>query len=1299
MKLTVPIITTIMILMIVPNIFGTTNPPQLMVPGDENWIQFGGGPVGDEIFDMATDGSNVYIVGPFTQAGSVNVSGLAKWDGYNWSAVGDAVFDNAVYAVACMGNDVYVGGAFDAVNGITVNGIAKWDGTQWSSLGTGSGTVRTIEIDGTDVYIGGVFGSAGGVSTFNVAKWNGSAWSGFAGTDLFEWQIEAIEVIGTDVYAGGYNPYSSNITYIKKWDGNTWVDLDSGVNGKVLSLATDGTNLYVGGEFYMAGTVQASRIAKWDGSQWSEIGGGLFWGYIWDNAIQDYQMLSRVMSIVIDGSDIIIGGGFQQAGGVNVRGVAKWNGSQWINMGADAYYVNDMEMCGGNLYVGGQIFDGGGMTDVGHIMFWNGAQWKALGNGLDDVVHCMEAGPGGLYVAGLFWSGGGAAMYHIGRWDGSTWHSFYPGMLPGIYGDVNAIKTIGTDVYAGGSFGSAGGVLAENITFWDGTSFNAMGSGINGTVHALVSDGINLYAGGEFHLAGGTAVQNIAKWDGLTWTNIGNINGLVYALAHDGTYLYAGGKFTLAGSASVNNIARWNGTSWSGLGNGVYGEVSPDPMGMCFNWDYWSNIEPHVAVLAFSAGNIYAGGYFETADGITVNHIARWDGSSWHALGDGIDLIHTMYDFCEYQPAQVNDITISGNIVYASGRFQGNIKQWNGSTWSNLGSGCSKMGWDTTEPVVLENIKAIAAYGNNVYVGGSLTEVGGQPTSYFAAWNTTGVGPDPSQFSSFVPTVSGPVVTDGGSSMGCAWGDYNNDGNVDLFIANDLNENNSLYQNNGDGTFTKITTGPVVTDGGVSWSGSWGDYDNDGNLDLYVTNLLGDNMLYQNNGNGLFTKITTDDIVTATGSSRGCSWCDYDNDGDLDLFVANGANENNFLFNNNGDGTFTQVTTGPVVTDGGHSTAGVWADIDLDNDMDLFVTNTSAQNNCLYTNNGDGTFTKVTTGSHITDGGESWTASWGDTDNDGDMDLYVGNNGEANFFYTNTGDGTFTKMTSGILVTGTEHTRSSTCGDVNNDGRLDLIASNRNEDSYVYLNEGGGSFARYYTAAANSRGVALCDYNGDGDLDLCAVNDGANNTLYANSGNAYHWVQIQCQGTVSNHSAIGARLRVQATIQGTPTSQTRIIGSQTGFGGENNLIASFGLRDATTIDVLEVYWPSGQITTMNNLDVDQVHTIIEGTPNAISHKLENLPDTYALERNYPNPFNPETIIPYALPEQTQVTMKIFDLTGREIKTLINQHQSAGWYQAKWDGTNQRGARVATGIYIYQLQTTAFQKSRKMIHLR
>jgi len=321
---------------------------------------------------------------------------------------------------------------------------------------------------------------------------------------------------------------------------------------------------------------------------------------------------------------------------------------------------------------------------------------------------------------------------------------------------------------------------------------------------------------------------------------------------------------------------------------------------------------------------------------------------------------------------------------------------------------------------------------------------------------------------SFSTVTTGPIVTDVSTSSGGSFGDFNNDGNLDLFVQNYFGNNNHFYLNQGNAIFSKVTTGIIVSDGGYSFNSSVVDFDNDGNLDIFVdngafTNTGENNFLYQGNGDGTFNKIISGEIVNDGEQSVSSGWCDYDDDGDIDLFVANGATFNytgidNFLYRNNNDSTFTLINDGIVVNDLGNSTGVSWGDYDNDGDFDLFVANWGGENNFLYQNNGDTTFTKITTGIVVNDGGHSVAGAWGDTDNDGDQDLYVTNDyNENNCFYDNNGDGTFTKIIIGEFVNDGGRSNGATWSDYNNDGFLDLFVPNGQQPSqsnFLYRNNG-----------------------------------------------------------------------------------------------------------------------------------------------------------------------------------------------------------------------------------------------------
>lgn len=568
----------------------------------------------------------------------------------------------------------------------------------------------------------------------------------------------------------------------------------------------------------------------------------------------------------------------------------------------------------------------------------------------------------------------------------------------------------------------------------------------------------------------------------------------------------------------------------------------------------------------------------------------------------------------------------------------------------------------------------------------------------------------PLEAQTFTKIVAGAIVNDGSNSTGASWADYDGDGFLDLFVANGnlTPQNDLLYRNNRNGTFTQITGGNIVTAGGASIGGAWSDYDNDGDVDLFVANRQGENnFLYRNEGGGAFTKITTGNIVTDGGNSNSGSWVDLDNDGDLDLYVIN-FNEADFLYRNDGNGAFTRITTGPPVTDISFSISGVWADYDNDGDQDLFIGNGGNQNNFLYRNDGNGVFTKITTGAIVNDGGNSIGCSWGDYNNDGNLDLFVANFlGENDFLYRNDGppNYTFTKITAGSMVNDGGNSVGSAWGDIDNDGDLDLFVGNDGQNNSLYLNGGPPDyvFTKVTTGSivndgGNTFGVTLCDYDRDGDLDAFAANrENQNNFLYANNGNSNHWINILCVGVNSNRSAIGAKVSAKANIKGKEIWQTREVAAQSGYNSQNGFPAAFGLGEATRIDSLSIVWPSGNRDTFVGIAVDQFITITEGGKiTQVEQQNKNLPERFKLWQNHPNPFNPSTTIKFQLPSPTRVILQVYDILGRPIKTLVDQMQTAGIHSVVWDGTDQQARRVASGIYIYRLQAGIFSQIQKMI---
>ncbi|MBI4324829.1 MAG: VCBS repeat-containing protein [Chloroflexi bacterium] len=400
----------------------------------------------------------------------------------------------------------------------------------------------------------------------------------------------------------------------------------------------------------------------------------------------------------------------------------------------------------------------------------------------------------------------------------------------------------------------------------------------------------------------------------------------------------------------------------------------------------------------------------------------------------------------------------------------------------------------------------------------------------------------------FTKITTGEIVNDAGLAWGAAWGDFDNDGFIDLVVGNAGAD--FLYRNNGNGTFTRITSSPVVTndfDGGAGVA--WSDYDNDGHLDLIVGGFGGPpSKLFRNNGDGTFTKLVGIP-PGAGGDAESANWGDYDNDGYLDLMITM-FGPANLLYRNNGDGSFIKMTSaivGSIASDSGQSVAGVWSDYDNDGDLDMFVTHWDVKNS-FYRNNGNGTFARLSQGDigaldEVSSRNNG--AAWGDYDNDGDLDVFVTQGGALSLLndalYRNNGNGSFTKMTSSVvgpLVNDGQPSAGCAWADYDNDGWLDLYVANpgltfsggeSGRKNLLYHNNGDGSFTQVATGSlvndvASSLSGIWGDYDNDGFMDLFVANGGyvggQADSLYRNDGNSNAWLKLKLIGTVSSRSAI-----------------------------------------------------------------------------------------------------------------------------------------------------------------------------------
>ena len=489
---------------------------------------------------------------------------------------------------------------------------------------------------------------------------------------------------------------------------------------------------------------------------------------------------------------------------------------------------------------------------------------------------------------------------------------------------------------------------------------------------------------------------------------------------------------------------------------------------------------------------------------------------------------------------------------------------------------------------------------------------------------------------------------------GVAFFDYDGDGFVDIYFVNGADlpgfssmvpPTNKLYRNNGDSTFTDVTESAGVGDTGYGSGCAVGDYDNDGGLDLYVTNFER-NVLYRNNGDGTFTDATQRSGVGDARWSLGCAFADYDNDGFVDLYVTNyidfrfeehkTCSQNGVgtycppesfpglpdtLYRNNGDGTFTDVTLeAGVYSTESRSMAVVFGDYDDDGFVDCYV-GVDAGENLLYHNEGDGTFTSVgwIAGVEADENGSvqgTMGVDFGDCDNDRLLDLVALNYQEQpNAVYRNDGDGFFNDIS---FIAGMGYSLPYVGWgvdffDVDNDGDKDLFIANGHlqdevenyDDTTTYaqlnqllINDGKGVFSNSLTQSRSaleqlkvSRGIASGDYDNDGDLDLLISNANDTPDLIRNDGgNRCNWVTIRTIGTKSNRAGIGAKVKIKAG----GLTQIDEVRSGSGYLSQNDLRLHFGLGDRKSIDFIEVRWSRGVVDTIRDIVPNRILVIKEG---------------------------------------------------------------------------------------------------------
>jgi len=584
------------------------------------------------------------------------ITQIARWNGSSWSAVGSNIavsiralqsFDDG-HGQALFAAGYRVGGT-----GATFPIMFRWDGQSWLQTTNESdhpsdGTILSASFNalqvfddgsGPALYAAGWFSWSGQKPIRGIARWSGTDW--FAVGTGIEGSVQALasihDSLGSGLCAAGSIrvPGSPTSDYVLRWDGTTWTPVAQNPPGTPYALAV----LDLGrGESLCAGLSNGTGVVRLQSGTWSSLASGH--GGILGNPASAFV---GAMARFNDGSGeaIYVGGAFSQAGGIQTRAIAKWDGERFSAVGGGISGVVDAlksfdDGTGSALYAAGNFSIAGGVA-AKNIARWNGKTWSPLGagvGGVDDQILALEvfddgSGPA-LYAGGYFETAGGMKAKNIAMWTGAEWSA----LDNGVDGPVAAIRTVhesgASALFVGGFFYSAGNISTEGIARWNGASWSDVGGGLEINEYGWAStmleyddgSGMAVYVGGYFTAAGETPARNIARWNGQSWSPLGQ--GLGWAPPRDfavfddgsGPALFAAGTFEAAGGANASQLAKWNGKAWQSVGTGVYfNSYDPDASATTV----WS-------ILPFNDGHgpaLFIGGHFNAVDGHFFRNIAR----------------------------------------------------------------------------------------------------------------------------------------------------------------------------------------------------------------------------------------------------------------------------------------------------------------------------------------------------------------------------------------------------------------------------------------------------------------------------------------------------------------------------------------------------------------------------------------------------------------------------------------------------------------------------------------------------
>jgi hypothetical protein len=708
------------------------------------------------------------ITGEFDAIGGVPARNVAAWDGVQWRAMGAGFGgrspggegapmgrDSWYHSLATLDGELYAGASHESYSFDfpwdyhLTGGIVHWDGAEWQPVINQDrlGITALGVFQGELIVAGFGYGLPGG-----IARWNGQELvplgAGVTGRiSLLLVHDGRLIVAGALTTAGG-GPARN----IASWDGDQWQPLGAGLGSVLWSLAVYGNEIVAGGSFGAA-TGDPDGIARWDGAQWLPLGAGLAGG------------CAGASSLTVYADDLIVGGCFEQAGGVPAPGAASWNGSEWRTWGAGMQSIHAVGVWEGSLFAGGWLQSAA--VDI-TMARWDGAAWHFLGDGLTDPVTALTVhndqliGAVSRYTASCNVNVAGI----VSRWDGGCWVPLET-RDPDDFGWVSATASAGPDLVVGGRFVSMDGVPAINIARWDGANWHALGNGLgapnDATVMAMTVYEGQLIAGGTFRTTGAVPVERVARWSGTEWEPMGpgfspGFTFVASLIVHNGT-LFAGGRFDFAGLLA--GIARWNPAAslWEPI-------------------NQFSTTDDVIWALSVHGGDLIAGGRLLDGPQATP-YIARWDGAQWHPLGNGLGLDPSTQDGSGVHTlaADEHGLIVGGRFALAGGVPVNNIARWDGAQWHAMGAGLT-LGFDAPpESDEGAAVYSLAFHDGTLAVGGYFLRAGDHASAYFAQWRCLDC---PADFNADSRVTSQDLFDFLGAFFaGNPAADFNDDGTVD----------------------------------------------------------------------------------------------------------------------------------------------------------------------------------------------------------------------------------------------------------------------------------------------------------------------------------------------------------------------------------------------------------------------------------------------------------------------------------------------------------------------------------------